>query len=144
MQPMKKIAIFASGSGSNAENIARYFYNNKYIQVTIILSNNKNAYVLKRADELNIPSYVFDKEELYHTHKITTKLLNNNIDLIVLAGFLLLIPKHMIDAFPNRIINVHPALLPKYWGKGMYGDHVHQKVIENGDKEICISFHYFN
>jgi phosphoribosylglycinamide formyltransferase 1 len=144
MQPMKKIAIFASGSGSNAENISRYFYKNKYIQVTIILSNNKNAYVLKRADEQNIPSYVFDKEELYHTRKITSKLLNKNIDLIVLAGFLLLIPKHMIDAFPNRIINVHPALLPKYGGKGMYGDHIHQKVLENGDKESGISIHYVN
>ena len=141
---MKKIAIFASGSGSNAENIARYFKNNKYIKVDVILSNRKNAYVLKRAEKLNIPSYLFTKDELYHTNKIKDLLLNRGIDLIVLAGFLLLIPRHLIEAFPNRIINIHPALLPKYGGKGMYGDRVHQKVYENEDTESGITIHYVN
>lgn len=141
---MKKIAIFASGSGSNAENIARYFKNNKDIKVELILSNRKNAYVLNRAAKLNIASHVFTKEELYNTNKIKDLLLYKNIDLIVLAGFLLLIPKHLIKAFPDRIINIHPALLPKYGGKGMYGDRVHQKVLENGDKESGITIHYVN
>ena len=141
---MKKIAIFASGSGTNAENIARYFENNANITVDLILSNRKNAYVLKRAEKLNIPTYVFTKDELYNTDNIKNLLLNNNIDLIVLAGFLLLIPEHIIRAFPNRIINIHPALLPKYGGKGMYGDRVHQKVLENGDNESGITIHYVN
>ena len=141
---MKKIAIFASGSGTNAENIARYFENNANITVDLILSNRKNAYVLNRAEKLNIPTYVFTKDELYNTDNIKNLLLNNNIDLIVLAGFLLLIPEHIIRAFPNRIINIHPALLPKYGGKGMYGDRVHQKVLENGDNESGITIHYVN
>jgi phosphoribosylglycinamide formyltransferase-1 len=141
---MKKIAIFASGSGTNAENIARYFENNANITVDLILSNRKNAYVLKRAEKLNIPTYVFTKDELYNTDNIKNLLLNNDIDLIVLAGFLLLIPEHIIRAFPNRIINIHPALLPKYGGKGMYGDRVHQKVLENGDNESGITIHYVN
>ncbi|MGM0532682.1 MAG: phosphoribosylglycinamide formyltransferase [Bacteroidota bacterium] len=141
---MKKIAIFASGSGSNAENIVRYFENHKNIKVNLILSNKKNAYVLERAKKFNIPSYVFTKDELYNTNKIKNLLLNKNIDLIVLAGFLLLVPEHLIKAFPNRIINIHPALLPKYGGKGMYGDRVHQKVLENGDKESGITIHYVN
>ncbi|MCF8335372.1 MAG: phosphoribosylglycinamide formyltransferase [Bacteroidales bacterium] len=141
---MKKIAIFASGSGSNAENIARYFKNHKYIKVDLILSNRTNAYVLKRAEKLHIPTYVFTKDELYNTHKIKDLLLNNKIDLIVLAGFLLLIPKYLIKAFPNSIINIHPALLPKYGGKGMYGERVHQKILENGDKESGITIHYVN
>ncbi len=141
---MKKIAIFASGSGSNAENIARYFENNKNIKVELILSNRKNAYVLKRAEKLNIPTRVFTKDELYNTNNIKNLLLDKNIDLIVLAGFLLLIPKHLITAFPYRIINIHPALLPKYGGKGMYGDRVHQKILENGDKESGITIHYVN
>lgn len=141
---MKKIAIFASGSGSNAENIARYFENNKYIKVDLILSNRKNAFVLKRAEKLNIPSYSFTKDELYNTNNIKDLLLNREIDLIVLAGFLLLIPSHLIEAFPNRIINIHPALLPKYGGKGMYGDRVHQKVLENRDAESGITIHYVN
>ncbi len=141
---MKKIAIFASGSGSNAENIARYLETHKHIKVDLILSNKKNAYVLERAKKLNIASYVFSKDELYNTNKIKDLLLYKNIDLIVLAGFLLLIPKHLINAFPNRIINIHPALLPKYGGKGMYGDRVHQKVLENQDKESGITIHYVN
>lgn len=141
---MKKIAIFASGSGTNAENIALHFKKHPEICVEMILSNRKNAYVLERAKKLNIPTVVFSKEELYNTNNIKDLLLNKNIDLIVLAGFLLLIPRHVIEAFPNRIINIHPALLPKYGGKGMYGDRVHQKILENGEKESGITIHYVN
>jgi len=141
---MKKIAIFASGSGSNAEHIARYFENHKYIKVALILSNNPNAYVLERAKKLGIPSWVFTREDLYRDDKVRKRLLNEGIDFIVLAGFLKLVPSPLIRTWPNRIVNIHPALLPKYGGKGMYGERVHQKVIENGEQESGITIHYVN
>jgi phosphoribosylglycinamide formyltransferase-1 len=140
---MKKIAIFASGTGTNAENIARYFSDYENIQVEIILSNKKNAKVLEKAKKLNIEADFFTKEELKND-EITKLLLEKDIDLIVLAGFLWLIPKNLIQAFPDRIINIHPALLPKYGGKGMYGDRVHKEVIKNGEKESGITIHYVN
>jgi len=140
----KNIAIFASGSGTNAESIVRYFNNSQLAHVSLILSNNSNAYVLKRAEMLNVKTCLFDREQFYNSEKVLRILLDNDIDLIVLAGFLWLIPSELIKAYPDRIINIHPALLPKYGGKGMYGINVHKAVIESGDKESGITVHYVN
>ena len=140
---MNKIAIFASGSGSNAENIVLYFRNKNIDVDFIILTNNKNAFVLERAKKLNIKSYLFNKKEL--KEGIVNKILENfNPDLIVLAGFLLLVPESIISKYPNKIINIHPALLPKYGGKGMYGNNVHKAVLENKEKISGITIHYVN
>jgi phosphoribosylglycinamide formyltransferase-1 len=141
---MKKIAIFASGSGTNAESIINYFSGHKNINVELILSNKPDAFVLERAKKHQIPYTTFTKKELYENENVKNLLVDKQIDLIVLAGFLLLIPSYLVEAFPNRIINIHPALLPKYGGKGMYGKRVHQKVIDNKDKETGISIHYVN
>jgi phosphoribosylglycinamide formyltransferase 1 len=141
---MKKIAVFASGSGTNAQAIAEYFNKNSEVKVDCILTNNSNAYVLERAKKLFIPSIIFTREELFNTLNIVNLLKERHIDLIVLAGFLWLIPKQIIEAFPNRIINIHPALLPKYGGKGMFGMHVHQSVINNKESESGISIHFVN
>ncbi len=143
MQPVK-IAIFASGSGSNAENIATHFAARKDIMVSYILSNKPDAYVLERARKLNIPTLVFNRQEFYETDHILQFMRNESIDWIILAGFLWLIPEYMVDAYPGRIINIHPALLPKYGGKGMYGERVHQAVIDSGDKESGITIHIVN
>jgi len=141
---MKRIAIFASGSGSNAENIVRYFEDKPMIEVSLILTNNPNAFVLDRAKSLNIPSLVFNRSDFSKTDKIVDVLTEKKIDLIVLAGFLLLIPPRLIDAFPNKIVNIHPALLPKFGGKGMYGMNVHNAVVENKEKESGITVHMVN
>lgn len=141
---MKKIAILASGSGSNAENIYNYFKNNKQVEVALIVSNKQDAYVLKRAENLNIESVVFSKNDFETTEKVLDFLKNKNIDFIVLAGFLLKVPANIINAYPNRIINIHPALLPKYGGKGMYGDNVHKAVCQAGEAESGITIHYVN
>ncbi len=141
---MKKIAIFASGSGTNAENIAKYFQNNKNVEIKLILSNKKQAKVLDRAKNLKIESVVFTKDDFYNTNKILDLVISYKIDFIVLAGFLLLVPQNLIDAFDKKIINIHPALLPKYGGKGMYGDNVHKAVVENKETESGITIHYVN
>lgn len=141
---MKRIAIFASGSGSNAENIARYFSGSNDIEISLILSNKKEAFVHERAKKLGIPSYTFSKTEFDEADLILETLQQYEIDFIVLAGFLLKVPRPILEAFPNRIINIHPALLPKYGGKGMYGDRVHRAVIDAGEKESGISIHYVN
>jgi phosphoribosylglycinamide formyltransferase-1 len=141
---VKKIAIFASGSGTNAENIINYFKNLPKIRVELVFSNNKNAYVLERAKKLSVDTFVFDRHTFNNTDKIINILKEKNIKYIVLAGFLWLIPKHFIKAFENRIINIHPALLPKYGGKGMYGMSVHKAVIEHKEKQSGISIHYVN
>ncbi len=141
---MKNIAIFASGSGTNAENIIQYFHNHQDIKVRLVLSNNKDAYVLERAKNLNVETIVFNKDVFYNTNDIIEILQKEQIDYIVLAGFLWLIPKHFIKAFEHRIINIHPALLPKYGGKGMYGMNVHKAVINNKEKQSGISIHYVN
>ena len=141
---MSNIAIFASGSGTNAQNIIEYFRNREDIVFKRIFTNNKNAFVLERAAKLNIPSLVFNRNDFYKTDKITDKLMADQTDLIVLAGFLWLIPKNILNHFANKIINIHPALLPKYGGKGMYGMHVHEAVINSGDSESGISIHYVN
>ncbi|MEN8118760.1 MAG: phosphoribosylglycinamide formyltransferase [Bacteroidota bacterium] len=141
---MNKIAIFASGSGTNAENIIKYFKNNKRIEVVLVLSNNKNAFVLERATNLKIETKVFNRSTFNDSDEVIQLLKEKNIDFIVLAGFLWLIPKNLIFTFKNKIINIHPALLPKYGGKGMYGMHVHNAVINNGEKESGISIHNVN
>ncbi|MDR0874387.1 MAG: phosphoribosylglycinamide formyltransferase [Prevotellaceae bacterium] len=138
------IAIFASGSGSNAERIIRYFEENNAVHFPLILSSNPNAYVLERAKTLGVPTVVFTRQELNETDKILQVLQQNEIDFIVLAGFLQKIPDNLITAYPNKIINIHPALLPKYGGKGMYGHHIHEAVIANAEAESGITIHYIN
>lgn len=135
------IVILASGSGTNAENIANYFASNDYIQVSQILSNKKDAFVLERAKKLGIPSSTFSKTDFQNATFLDRI---PEADYIILAGFLWLIPEYLIKAFPNKIINIHPALLPKYGGKGMYGSHVHKAVIEAKEKESGITIHLVN
>jgi phosphoribosylglycinamide formyltransferase-1 len=143
--PLKKrIAIFASGSGSNAQRIMEHFKKHAEAEVAIVLTNNPEAYVLQRADNFEIPSHIFDRNEFYNTNNVVNLLKNLNIDIIVLAGFLWIVPENLLKAFPNRIINIHPALLPKYGGKGMYGDHVHKSVMANGEEESGITIHFVN
>lgn len=141
---MKHIAIFASGSGSNAENIVRYFSNKIIANVTLILSNKREAYVLKRAEALNVKSVFFEHKDFYSTGKVLDMLKENKIDFIVLAGFLWLVPKDILREYKGRIVNIHPALLPFYGGKGMYGDRVHRSVISNKDTESGITIHHVN
>jgi phosphoribosylglycinamide formyltransferase-1 len=138
-----KIAILASGSGTNAENIATYFKGNPNIKVEIILSNRSDAYVLERAKKLDIPAFTFKKSELLEG-EVLEILKRHKIDYIILAGFLLKVPKSLIESFPERIINIHPALLPKFGGKGMYGHHVHNAVIANKEIESGITIHLVN
>jgi len=140
----KRIAIFASGSGSNAQKIMEHFKRNSEAEVVLILTNNPQAYVLQRADNFEIPSHIFTREEFYKTDNIIKLLKNLQVDLIVLAGFLWLVPENLLKAFPNKIINLHPALLPKYGGKGMYGDHVHHAVLAAGEEESGITIHFVN
>lgn len=141
---VKNIAIFASGSGSNAENIIQFFKNSMTIKVKIIFCNAANAYVVTRADNLGVPCVIFSREDFYNSNKLIDRLLDEKIDWIVLSGFLWLVPKNIIELYRNRIINIHPALLPKYGGKGMYGDNVHRAVIADGAKESGITIHYVN
>ena len=121
-----------------------YFKNHNDAEVAIVLTNNPEAYVLQRADNFEIPSHIFDKQEFYKTDHVVQLLKNLQIDLIVLAGFLWLIPQNLIKAFPNKIINIHPALLPKFGGKGMYGDKVHQSVLDAVEEESGITIHLVN
>jgi len=138
-----RMAVFASGSGTNAENLIEHFNKTFDKRVVMVLSNNAEAYVLKRAEHLGVPTEVFTRQEL-REGKVLRRLLGNDIDFVVLAGFLWLVPQNIIDAYRNRIVNIHPALLPKYGGKGMYGHHVHEAVLANGDKESGITIHYVN
>lgn len=140
----KNIAIFASGSGSNAENIIRYFQKSGSAQVSLVLSNKSDAYVLERAHRLEVPCSVFPKEDWIAGDEILAVLQEARIDFIVLAGFLFRVPDLLLHAYPYKIINIHPALLPKYGGKGMYGDRVHQAVVAAGEKESGITIHYIN
>lgn len=141
---MKRIIIFASGSGTNAENIIKYFQEREIAEVTHVFSNNLRAKVLKRAHDLKVKALHFDKESLYTTNEVLNILIDAKPDLIVLAGFLWIFPKKIINAFPDKVINIHPALLPKYGGKGMYGHHVHEAVVKNKEKESGITIHYVN
>jgi phosphoribosylglycinamide formyltransferase 1 len=140
---MKKILLFASGTGSNVENIIRYFENHHNISIVGVFTNNPNAKVLEKAKKYNVPTFVFNKEELFGG-LVLDKIAELKPDLIVLAGFLLKMPEQIVAAYPNKIINIHPALLPKYGGKGMYGIKVHQTVLENKEKESGITIHYVN
>ena len=140
----KRIAIFASGSGSNAQKLMEYFKRSPDVEVALVLTNNSDAYVLQRADNFEIPSHIFDKQEFTQTDNIVNLLKNMEIDLVVLAGFLWLIPSNLLQAFPNQIINIHPSLLPKYGGKGMYGDKVHLEIILNKEYESGITIHFVN
>jgi len=141
---MARIAIFASGSGSNAENIIRYFSGNRSIEVVLVLTNQSRAGVLIRAQLHNIPTFVFTKYDLNQCCKVFNILKDYNVSMIVLAGFLLKIPLYMIKAYPNSILNIHPSLLPKYGGKGMYGMNVHTAVVENKEEKTGITIHYVN
>lgn len=141
---MINIAIFASGSGSNAENIIEYFKDSADFNFPLIVSNNSDASVHERAKRLGVKSVTFSKGELLDGNVVIDLLQKQKIDKIVLAGFLLKIPKDIIVAFPNGIINIHPALLPKYGGKGMYGKRVHQAVKDAGETQTGITIHYVN
>ncbi|WP_460982579.1 phosphoribosylglycinamide formyltransferase [Spirosoma fluminis] len=146
---MKRIALFASGSGSNAEKIADYFTGNPDVEVTLLLSNNAKAGVIDRARRgfgrgVHVPVLLFDRTTFYDTDRITQILQAQQIDLIVLAGFMWLMPSGLVQAFPDRIINIHPALLPKFGGKGMYGHFVHEAVVTAGETESGITIHYVN
>lgn len=138
------LAIFASGNGSNAENIVQYFANNHSVNIKLILTNNPQAGVIDRIKKYNLELIVFNKIEFYDKDTIIDLLRQFDIDYIILAGFLWLIPQKMIDAYKNKIINIHPALLPNYGGKGMYGHYVHQKVVENRETKTGITIHIVN
>lgn len=140
---MKKIVIFASGSGTNAENIIKHFKNTSLGTVVSVFTNNPKAFVIERAKKFQIPTEIFSKDELNES-LVLQKLNAFQPDLIVLAGFLLKFPENIITQFPDKIINVHPALLPKYGGKGMYGMNVHKAIVENKEKETGITIHYVN
>lgn len=137
------IAIFASGSGTNAENIARYFERKAKDAVTLILTNNPQAGVISRARQLQVPIFVFTKEQL-EGGAVLDILQRQSIDFIVLAGFLKLVPESLLQAFPKRVVNIHPALLPKYGGKGMFGSKVHEAVKNAEEEETGITIHYVN
>ncbi len=141
---MNNIAIFASGSGTNAENLVRFFRTSQFGQVRVVLTNRSDAGVLDRAQSLNVESLVFTREQFYASRKVLDLLVERDIDYIVLAGFLWLVPSYLLLPFENKIVNIHPALLPKYGGKGMYGSRVHKAVIEAGELESGITIHYVN
>lgn len=141
---MKRLVILASGSGSNAENLIRFFDKNEAITVSQVLTNNPEAKVLHRCNRLRVSAFSFNRTAFSHTNDLLDHLTAVQPDLIVLAGFLWKIPEHILKKFPNKIINIHPALLPKYGGKGMYGMHVHKAVVQNKEKETGITIHYVN
>ena len=140
----KHIAIFASGSGSNARKILEYFENREDVDVSLIVTNKRKAGVLIHANEFDVPTLRIDRSFFYDSQAILYILKSEKIDLIVLAGFLWLIPSYLIEAYPNKIVNIHPALLPKYGGKGMYGHHVHEAVKSNGERESGMTIHFVN
>jgi phosphoribosylglycinamide formyltransferase-1 len=140
---MKNIAVFVSGSGSNAENLFRHFEHSDLARVTVMLANKPDIFALERARNLGLEAVVFNKEE-FHSGKVLGILKERKIDYLVLAGFLWLLPEEIIRAYEGRILNIHPALLPKHGGKGMYGDRVHRAVIEAGEVESGITIHQVN
>jgi phosphoribosylglycinamide formyltransferase-1 len=141
---MKNIAIFASGSGTNAENLIRFFRTSPYGEVKLVLTNRQGAGVIDRAQSLDVETIVFNREQFYQSEEILDLLIERNIDYVVLAGFLWLVPEYLLEHFENKMLNIHPALLPKYGGKGMFGHHVHAAVIENREQESGISIHRVN
>lgn len=141
MDKMIRIALFASGSGTNVENIANYFNGKTTAKPVCVLCNKPDAFVLERAKRLNLDSMTFNRADFNDGKKIMDYLAKHDIDMIVLAGFLWLVPQYLIDAYPSRIVNIHPALLPKFGGKGMYGMHVHEAVKQSGETETGITIH---
>ncbi len=141
---MKNIVIFASGAGTNAENIIRYFSNVKKAKVVLVLSNKPQALVMERAAALGVDTFFFDRRQFYETEEVLYTLQRRDADLIVLAGFLWLVPCLIIKEYKRRIVNIHPALLPRFGGKGMYGDRVHRAVLDAGCTESGITIHYVN
>ena len=141
--PLKSLVIFASGSGSNAEKIFEYFKDSTVVNITHIFCNNPDAGVISRAERLGIPCTIFTRAE-YKDGTVLKKIQSLNTDWVILAGFLWLIPKEFIQAYPQKIVNLHPALLPKFGGKGMYGHFVHEAVVEAQEKESGITIHFVN
>jgi phosphoribosylglycinamide formyltransferase 1 len=139
----KRVVIFASGSGSNAQRLMEYFQDHPQIRIVALFSNNPAAYALQRARNFNLPTHVFNREQ-FRDGTVLAQVKAYQPDLVVLAGFLWLVPSAFIQAFPNQIINIHPGLLPKYGGKGMHGQYVHQAVLDNKEKESGITIHYVN
>ena len=140
----KNIAVFAAGSGTNAENIIRYFREKGSARVALVLTNRQNAFVLERAKRLGVPCAWFAKSDWESGESVLSTLREYDIDFVVLAGFLARVPDAVLHAYPNKMINIHPSLLPKFGGKGMYGDRVHEAVIASGEKESGITIHYTN
>ena len=138
---MKKLAIFASGGGSNAEKIQEFFQNHPGIEIKLVVVNNKNAGIIEKALSWKIPILPINRISFYESQEVVTELIKHEIDLIILAGFLWLIPNSLLNAFPNKILNIHPALLPKYGGKGMYGMNVHKAIFEAKEKVSGITIH---
>jgi phosphoribosylglycinamide formyltransferase-1 len=141
---MKRIAIFASGAGTNAARIIEHFTGHSSIEVSLVVSNKKDAPVLEKAQKTGVPIYVFSRDEFYDSNRVVEKLTDLKIDFVVLAGFMWLVPENLIKTYSDRIINVHPALLPKFGGKGMYGMNVHKAVKEAGETESGITIHLVN
>ena len=141
---MKRIVIFASGSGTNAENLIKFFHNSDNASVIQLLTNNPHAKVLDRAKKLKVSTLAFNKIAFTEANDVLNVLKAAKPDLIILAGFLWKFPEHILNAFPNKVINVHPSLLPKYGGKGMYGMHVHEAIVNNKETETGITIHYVN
>lgn len=144
MENKINIAIFGSGNGSNAQHISEYFANNNKVNISTFIANKKDAYIIERAQKLGISCRIFNRNDFYYTNNVVDYLKEMEIDIIVLAGFLWLIPENILQAYPQRIINIHPALLPLYGGKGMYGMNVHQAVIDNKEVESGITIHFVN
>jgi len=140
---MHRIGIFASGEGTNAQRFMDYFRNSKDIAISLIITNNAKANVVERARKMSIPYLVINRDDFYNSDKVVNEL-KSKIDFIVLAGFMWMVPENLIKAFHNRMVNVHPALLPAYGGKGMYGIHVHEAVVKNKEKKSGITIHYVN
>jgi len=141
---MKRIVIFASGSGTNAENLIKFFHNRNDVSIVQVLTNNSRAKVIERCKRLKVKCVSFNKMDFNESEYVVNLLKRDNTDLIVLAGFLWKIPESILNAFPNKVINIHPALLPKYGGKGMYGRRVHQAILDNKETETGITIHYVN
>ena len=141
---MKRIVFFASGNGTNVQQITEYFANNQQVEISYLFCNNADAYVLERAKNLHIPSMIINKQSFYESDMVLEKINQIHPDLIVLAGFLWLVPASLIAAYPHKIINIHPALLPKFGGKGMYGHHVHEAVVAAKEQQTGITIHYVN
>lgn len=144
MKKETRIAILGSGNGSNAQRITEYFANNSQIKIATFISNKKDAYIIERAKNLKVPCKYFGRNDFYSTDNVLNYLKELDIDFVVLAGFLWLVPQNLLLQYPNRIVNIHPALLPNYGGKGMYGSHVHEAVIANKEKESGITIHLVN